>query len=67
VVLCVASGSRANVLNLVVLVIKAFVIDLEFGLYVRLLSVKVYVAVFAKELIRVIYLSLVLCVYSLYI
>jgi hypothetical protein len=49
----------------VVLVIKAFVINSEFGLYVRLLSVKVYVAVFAKELIKVVYLSLVLCVYSL--
>jgi hypothetical protein len=48
----------------VVFVIKAFVINLEFGLYVRLLSVKVYVAVFVKELIRVVYLSLVLCVYS---
>jgi hypothetical protein len=51
----------------VVLVIKAFVINLEFGLYVRLLSVKVYITVFARELIKVIYLSLVLCVYSLYI
>jgi hypothetical protein len=51
----------------VVLVIKAFVIDLEFDLYVRLLSVKVYITVFVKELIKVVYLSLVLCVYSLYI
>jgi hypothetical protein len=66
-VLCVASGSQANVLNLVVFVIKAFVINLEFGLYIRLLSVKVYIAVFARELIRVVYLSLVLCVYSVYI
>jgi hypothetical protein len=64
-VLCVASDLRANVLNLVVFVIKAFVIDLEFGLYVRLLSVKVYIAVFTKELIKVVYLSLVLCVCSL--
>jgi hypothetical protein len=64
-VLCVVSGSRANVLNLVVLVIKAFVINSEFGLYVRLLSVKVYVTVFARELIKVVYLSLVFCVYSL--
>jgi hypothetical protein len=62
VVLYVASGSRANVLNLVVLVIEALAIDLEFGLYVRLLSVEVYIAVFARELIRVVYLSLVLCV-----
>jgi hypothetical protein len=63
-VLCVISGLQANVLNLVVLIIKAFVINLEFGLYVRLLSVKVYVTVFVKELIRVVYLSLVLCVYN---
>jgi hypothetical protein len=67
VVLCVASGSRADVLNLVVLVIKALAIDSEFGLYVRLSSVKVYVAVFARELIRVVYLGLVLCVCGLYI
>jgi hypothetical protein len=65
VVLCVINSSRANILNLVVLIIKAPVIDSEFGLYVRLLSVKVYVAVFAKELIKVVYLSLVLCVCSL--
>jgi hypothetical protein len=64
-VLYVASGLRANILNFVVFVIKAFVINLEFGLYVRLLSVKVYVIVFAKELIRVVYFGLVLCVYSL--
>jgi hypothetical protein len=61
-VLYVVSGSRADVLNLVVLVIKALVMDSEFGLYVRLLSVKVYVTVFARELIKVVYLSLVLCV-----
>jgi hypothetical protein len=66
-VLCVASNSRANVLNLVIFVIKAFAINSEFSLYVRLLSIKVYVIVFAKELIKVIYLSLVLCVYSFYI
>jgi hypothetical protein len=66
-VLYVVSSSRANILNLVVLVIKAFAINLEFGLYIRLLSVKVYVAVFAKELIKIIYFNLVLCVYSLYI
>jgi hypothetical protein len=64
VVLYVANNSRANVLNLIVFVIKAFVINLEFSLYVRLLSVKVYIVVFAKELIKVVYLSLVLCVYS---
>jgi hypothetical protein len=62
---CVASGSRADVLNLVVLVIEALAIDSEFGLYVRLLSVKVYVAVFAREHIRVVYLGLVLCVCGL--
>jgi hypothetical protein len=64
-VLYVVSNSRANVLNLVVFVIKALVIDSEFGLYVKLLSVKVYIAVFTRELIKVVYLSLVLCVYSL--
>jgi hypothetical protein len=48
-----------------VLVIKASAINLEFGLYIRLLSVKVYVTVFAKELIKIVYLSLVLYVYSL--
>jgi hypothetical protein len=62
---CVASGLRANVLNLVVLVIKALAIDSEFDLYVRLLSVKVYVAVFARELIKVVYLGSVLCVCGL--
>jgi hypothetical protein len=66
-VLCVVSSSQANVLNFVVLVIKAFVINLEFGLYIRLLSVKVYVTVFVRELIRVVYLSLVFYVYGLYI
>jgi hypothetical protein len=66
-VLCVTSGLQANVLNLIVFVIKAFTIDLEFGLYVRLLSVKVYVTVFVKELIKVVYLSLVLCVCGFYI
>jgi hypothetical protein len=64
-VLCVINSSRANVLNLVVLIIKALAINLEFSLYIRLLSVKVYIIVFAKKLIKVIYLSLVLCVYSL--
>jgi hypothetical protein len=64
---CVASSSQANVLNLVVFVIKASAINLKFGLYVRLLSVKVYITVFVRELIKVVYLSLVFCVYSLYI
>jgi hypothetical protein len=67
IVLCVVSDSQANVLNFVVFVIKAFVINLEFGLYIRLLSVKVYITVFIKELIKIVYLSLILCVYSLYI
>jgi hypothetical protein len=64
-VLCVASNLWANVLYLVVLIIKAFAINLEFGLYIRLLSVKVYVIVFIRELIKVVYLSLVFYVYSL--
>jgi hypothetical protein len=66
-VLCVVNNSQANILNLMVFVIKAFVINLEFSLYIRLLSVKIYVTVFARELIKIVYLSLVLCVYSLYI
>jgi hypothetical protein len=64
-VLYIASDSQANILNFVVFVIKAFIIDSEFSLYIRLLSVKVYVTVFAKELIRVVYFSLILCVYNL--
>jgi hypothetical protein len=64
-VLYVVSDLQTNVLNLVILIIKAFAINLEFGLYIKLLSVKVYVVIFAKELIKVIYFSLVLCVYSL--
>jgi hypothetical protein len=64
-VLYVVSSLQTNILNLIVLVIKAFAINLEFGLYVRLLSVKVYVVVFARELIKIVYLSLVLCVYNL--
>jgi hypothetical protein len=64
-VLCVANSSQANVLNLMILVIKASVINSEFSLYIRLLSVKVYITVFAKELIRVVYLSLILCIYNL--
>jgi hypothetical protein len=63
-VLCVINNSRANVLNFVVLVIKAFVINLKFSLYIRLLSIKVYITIFVKELIKVVYLSLVLCVYN---
>jgi hypothetical protein len=48
-----------------VFVIKAFAINLEFSLYIRLLSGKVYITVVAKKLIKVIYLSLILYVYSL--
>jgi hypothetical protein len=50
-----------------VFVIKAFIINSEFDLYIKLLSVKVYITIFVRELIKVVYLSLVLCVYSLYI
>jgi hypothetical protein len=64
-VLCVVSNSRVNVLNFIVLVIKAFVINSKFSLYVKLLSIKVYITVFAKELIKIVYFSLVFCVYSL--
>jgi hypothetical protein len=42
-----------------VFVIKAFIINSEFSLYIKLLSVKVYIIVFIRELIKVIYLSLV--------
>jgi hypothetical protein len=66
-ILCVINSLRVNIFNLVVLVIKAFAINLEFSLYIRLLSVKVYITVFVKELIKVVYLSLVFCVYNLYI
>jgi hypothetical protein len=67
IVLCVVNSLRANVFNLVVFIIKAFIINLEFGLYVKLLSVKVYVIVFAKELIKVVYFNIILCVYNVYI
>jgi hypothetical protein len=63
-VLYVVNNLRANILNLVILIIKAFAINLKFGLYIRLLSVKVYVTVFVKELIKVVYFNLVLYVYS---
>jgi hypothetical protein len=63
-VLYVINNLQANVLNLMVFVIKALVINSEFGLYIKLLSVKVYITVFVKELIKVVYLSLILCVYS---
>jgi hypothetical protein len=66
-ILCVINNLWANVLNLMVFVIKAFVINLKFSLYVRLLSVKVYITVFVKELIKIVYFSLVLYVYSFYI
>jgi hypothetical protein len=48
-----------------ILIIKAFAVNSEFGLYVKLLSVKVYIIVLVKELIRVVYLSLILCVYNI--
>jgi hypothetical protein len=63
--LCVINNLRANVLNFIVFVIKAFTINLKFSLYIRLLSVKVYVTVFVKELIKVVYLSLIFYVYNL--
>jgi hypothetical protein len=66
-VLCVVSDLQANILNLIILVIKASVINSEFCLYVKLLSVKVYITVFARELIKVVYFSLILYVYNLYI
>jgi hypothetical protein len=50
-----------------VFIIKAFIINLKFSLYIRLLSIKVYIIVFIKELIKIIYLSLILCVYNVYI
>jgi hypothetical protein len=64
-ILYVVNNLQANILNFIVFVIKAFVINLEFSLYIKLLSVKVYITVFAKELIKIVYLSLILCVYSL--
>jgi hypothetical protein len=64
-VLYVISSLQVNILNFVVFIIKAFVINLEFSLYVKLLSVKVYITVFVKELIKIVYFSLILCVYSL--
>jgi hypothetical protein len=50
-----------------IFVIKVFIINLKFSLYIRLLSVKVYIIVFIKELIKVVYFSLVFCVYNIYI
>jgi hypothetical protein len=49
-VLYIISDLQANVLNLVVFVIKAFVVNLEFDLYIKLLSVKVYITIFVREL-----------------
>jgi hypothetical protein len=66
-VLYVINSLQTNVLNFMIFVIKAFAINLEFSLYIKLLSVKVYIIVFVKELIKVVYLNLVLYVYSLYI
>jgi hypothetical protein len=63
-ILCVINSLRANVFNFVILVIKAFIVNSEFGLYIKLLSVKVYVVIFAKELIKIVYLSLILCIYN---
>jgi hypothetical protein len=63
-VLYIISNLQANVLNLVVFVIKAFVINLKFNLYIKLLSVKVYIIIFVKELTKVVYLSLVFYVYN---
>jgi hypothetical protein len=48
-----------------IFVIKAFVINLEFNLYIKLLSIKVYITIFVKELIKVVYLNLVFYVYNL--
>jgi hypothetical protein len=66
-VLYVVNSLQVNILNLMVFVIKAFIINLKFGLYVKLLSVKVYVTVFVRELIKIVYLNLILCVCGLYI
>jgi hypothetical protein len=66
-ILCVINNLWTNILNLMVFVIKAFVINLEFSLYIRLLSVKVYIIIFAKKLIKIVYLNLVFYIYNLYI
>jgi hypothetical protein len=66
-VIYVTSDLQTNVFNLIILVIKAFTVNSEFGLYIKLLSIKVYIIAFAKKLIRVIYLSVVLYVYNVYI
>jgi hypothetical protein len=50
-----------------VFVIKAFIINLKFSLYIKFLSVKVYIIVFIKELIKIVYFNLVFCVYNVYI
>jgi hypothetical protein len=39
--LCVADNSRINILNLIVFVIKALIINSKFSLYIKLLSIKV--------------------------
>jgi hypothetical protein len=41
----------------VVFVIKAFAINLEFGLYIKLLNIKVYIIIFTKELIKIVILA----------
>jgi hypothetical protein len=63
-VLYVANDLWTNILNLVVLIIKAFTVNLKFSLYIRFLSVKVYIIIFVKELIKIVYFSLILCVYN---
>jgi hypothetical protein len=50
-----------------VFIIKAFTVNSEFGLYIKLLSVKVYIIVFIKELIRIVYFNIILYVYNIYI
>ena len=51
---------KTDIFNLIVFIIKAFTINLKFSFYIRLSRVKVYAFVFIKELIKIIYLSLVL-------
>jgi hypothetical protein len=65
VVLSIISNLQANVLNLIVFIIKAFIINLKFGLYIKHLSIKVYIIVFVKELIKIVYFSLVFYVYNI--
>jgi hypothetical protein len=48
-----------------VFVIKTFTVNLKFDFYIRLLSIKVYIIVFVKELIKIVYFSLILYVYNI--